>query len=147
MSLTAVITIGNFEKDSENLKAICESIGSLDLEVIFAMDTQSIKSEAVLNQYCQESGLQDFSILRHHKNNPGTGRNLGLSKARSDWITFWDSDDLPHPKDIMNILARTDKTIDVVIGEYIHKGRNIPRQESASGSEEDLDRRRCCRFS
>jgi glycosyltransferase involved in cell wall biosynthesis len=140
MSLTGVITIGNFEKDSEKLKAICESIGSLDLEVIFVMDTQSIESELVLNQYCNESGLQDFSILRHDKRNPGTGRNLGLSNARSDWVTFWDSDDLPHPGDILNILTRIDETIDVVIAGYFCNGQNDLGQGFDFGSEEDLDR-------
>jgi glycosyltransferase involved in cell wall biosynthesis len=48
---------------------------------------------------------------------PGAARNYGLDLADSKYICFWDSDDLPQPKNICTLLSKQ-ANFDVLVGQY-----------------------------
>lgn len=72
---------------------------------------------------CDEWAKKDERIRVFHKFNGGlsSARNLGLEKAKGDYIAFVDSDDFVHP-DYLDYLykALKERECDLVICDYLH---------------------------
>ncbi len=62
-----------------------------ELEVICVDDGSTDRSGRIIDQYA----LEDARVRAYHKANGGvsSARNLGLEKARGEWVCFIDSDD------------------------------------------------------
>jgi len=58
-----------------------------------------------------------FILITGKFGSPGTARNAGLDKVTSNWVVFWDSDDLPEPKKYLDmILMSESKNAKICIG-------------------------------
>ena len=62
----------------------------------------------------------DRRIKVFHKENKGvsSARNFGLSIANGEWIVFIDSDDWLENNHISSLLAKADKTVDLIVCGY-----------------------------
>lgn len=80
-------------------------------ELIIVDDGSSDSTEKVVG------GIKDKRIKYHKKNNAerGAARNFGVSKAKGDYITFLDSDDLLYPKYLeeANLFIETNNEINI----------------------------------
>ncbi|MET0760417.1 MAG: glycosyltransferase family 2 protein [Flavobacterium sp.] len=86
---SVIIPLYNKEKFVENtLKSVLSQTFS-DFEIIIVNDGSTDQSEQKVQQF------QDSRIRYHSKKNEGVSvaRNLGISLAQSDYITFIDADD------------------------------------------------------
>lgn len=86
---------------------------------------------------CREYELKDKRIHCFNKNNGGvsSARNVGLSNAKGEWITFVDSDDYVKSDYLKNLLSHTNKTIDLVISyAEVHSERNFQPEQYPSKS-------------
>ncbi len=70
-------------------------------------------------EYCDLCAEHDKRIRVYHTENRGVdaARNTGMSYAKSEWITFLDSDDVPEPAMLETLYAHTNGA-DAVIGGY-----------------------------
>lgn len=77
-----------------------------DWELILVDDGSPDRSGVI----CDEYAAKDSRISVYHKENGGvsSARNLGLDKAKGEWVTFVDSDDTILP-DCLNICVETIK--------------------------------------
>ena len=58
-----------------------------------------------------------FVLITGKFGSPGATRNAGLDKVTSNWVVFWDSDDLPEPKKYLDmILMSESKNAKICIG-------------------------------
>lgn len=119
IELSIIIPIGNFQKDKANLTLICNRLSQIDIEVIFILDSQPSDCKLELEGICRTNVLIDYKILTAHLGNPGDARNLGLNSYSRYWVTFWDSDDLPHPNPYLEEtdLVRTCRAL--IVGAYV----------------------------
>ena len=80
-------------------------------ELIIVDDGSSDSTEKVVG------GIKDKRIKYHKKNNAerAAARNFGVSKAKGDYITFLDSDDLLYPKYLeeANLFIETNNEINI----------------------------------
>ena len=93
--VSIIIPVYNREKTLEYcLNSVCQQSMS-DFEVIL-VDDGSIDNSSKI---CQKYVLEDSRFHYYYKENGGvsSARNLGLSKAQGEWITFVDSDDYIMP--------------------------------------------------
>ena len=107
----------------------------LDLDTIatWAMDLDPTEWELIL---VVDEGKQDFSpelarlskiertikldIVRGSFGNPGSARNAGITRAKGNWVVFWDSDDLPNPQATSRMVNRAELVgADVAIGSFL----------------------------
>lgn len=74
-----------------------------NFELILVDDGSPDQSGAICDKYA----LKDNRVLAIHKPNGGvsSARNLGLEKARGEWVTFIDSDDFISPTYIEGLYA------------------------------------------
>jgi glycosyltransferase involved in cell wall biosynthesis len=49
--------------------------------------------------------------------NPGQSRNYGIADVKSEWIAFWDSDDKPNVKNIVQSV-KANRNRDVLVGQF-----------------------------
>ena len=102
--------------------ACLERVGSLpaaDCEVLLVDDCGSDGSAAIAAAYAREHA--NFRVIRHGKNGGlSAARNTGLAEARGEYVYFLDSDDLPEPEALMNMVRQAKvQELDVVKGRFV----------------------------
>lgn len=89
-----------------------------EFEVLLIDDGSTDNSAEICRQFTDS----DNRFQYHYKENGGvsSARNLGLDKAKGEWIHFSDADD-EHPQNALEIFANffNDKSSDVIMGSYI----------------------------
>lgn len=87
---------------------VAQTIGLEHLEIILIDDASADETVSVLKKYEEKYSDNIMLVLCEKNGRQGTARNIGLSYATGDFISFVDSDDWIHPDmykvlvDIMN---------------------------------------------
>lgn len=106
--LSVIIPIKNINRNRPYLLITLQKIAPLPINVILSFDINSEDSE--LNSFLDEirdSHQRPLQILVEECNSPGLARNRALQGLQTDWVAFWDSDDLPNPESVMNLIHET----------------------------------------
>lgn len=132
--LSVIITVSNYAQNKLNLKKILNDTSSHNLEVLVIADCFSTRALRELENFCRGLGLPG-KIINSSANNPGGSRNLGLLMSSSDWVTFWDCDDLPDIPGYLNLVVkvvRDGATIGIGAFEIedIESGKLIPSEST-----------------
>ena len=86
-----------------------------DLEIIFINDNSTDGSEEILKEFDDKYSNVFIYDSQKETRGPGSSRNLGISKATSDYIIFFDSDDHMMPEYIETIYDEiTQNNVDLV---------------------------------
>ena len=82
-----------------------------DFEVLLIEDGSPDKSGEICDEYVQK----DSRVRAFHKENGGvsSARNLGLDKAKGEWVTFIDADDWINPNFIKNLYSPIQENCDI----------------------------------
>lgn len=120
--VSVIIPVYNTEK---YLKASFDSIKNQtfdfkDIEIIFINDKSTDGSENILKEFDEKyDNVFLYDSFKETKG-PGSSRNLGISKATSDYIIFLDSDDEMMPEYIETIYGEiTQNNVDLVKTSFI----------------------------
>lgn len=114
--ISVIIPVYNAQK---YIRGCIESVLSQDypnFEILLIDDGATDASGAI----CDELSYNDDRIKVFHKKNGGSSsaRNLGLMKAKGEWITFLDADDKLTNDALSSLLSLTTENIDFVIGDF-----------------------------
>ena len=138
--VSVIIPVYNTE---EYLRESFESIENQtfnfnDLEIIFINDKSTDGSEDILREFDAKYDNVFLYDSPEGQKGPGSSRNLGMEKATSDYIVFFDSDDKMMPEYIETIYNEiTQNKVDIVKtsflthigGKYFPISRGIGRVE------------------
>lgn len=118
MKVSIVVPVYNAEKYLD--KSISALLGQTfgDIEVILVENGSTDNSLAICNKYAD---IDDRIIVIDTKDNVGAGeaRNIGISKAKGEYICFFDADDWYEQTIIEKLLhAAVDYDADVAICAY-----------------------------
>ena len=91
-------------------------------EIILIDDGSSDSSFLICKQYLKKSD----KIKLFHKKNGGvsSARNLGITKAEGQWITFVDSDDWVSPYYLEHLIGHISEEIDLVFSYAVLVGKD-----------------------
>lgn len=141
MRLSVVIPVYNV---APYLRACLDSLLAqtyADWEAICVDDGSADESGALLDAYA----ARDPRLVVVHQENAGIGsaRNAGLDRARGEWISFIDPDDVVHPR-LLEVLAKLVDTYpdsDVVMFrlDYFHQGEKIHWRSDATVGKRIVD--------
>ncbi len=120
MKFSVIVPIYNSEK---YLKKCLDSLVNQtfkNIEIILVNDGSTDNSEDIIKQY-----LKDKRIIYLKKENGGqaSARNLGLSKAKGDYISFIDSDDYVD-LDMFEKLNECTFDNDIILSDYYYTKEN-----------------------
>ena len=129
--VSVIIPVYNTE---EYLRETFESIKNQtfnfkDLEIIFINDRSTDGSKDILKEFDEKYDNVFLYDSPKKTIGPGSSRNLGISKATSDYIIFFDSDDVMMPEYIETVYGEiTQNNVDLVKTSFLSniEGHTFP---------------------
>lgn len=109
LMLSVVIPIRGMFNHLTNLEKTLESLSNLPIQVALVHDDANDGTQQQLEKLIERLENENILLQRVEVCSPGLARNLGIEKVTSEWITFWDSDDLPNPGAFLNLIRETKK--------------------------------------
>jgi glycosyltransferase involved in cell wall biosynthesis len=85
------------------------------VEVFLVHDIQDNETTEELRRLVLDQNNPNVYFSEGKFGTAGLARNSALNSINGEWVTFWDSDDLPNLK---NVLKAIDNSYDVIIGEF-----------------------------
>jgi glycosyltransferase involved in cell wall biosynthesis len=134
---SAIIPVSIKANNHQNLIQWLSTQDYTKVEVIVVLDATDVSSE--LKTETRNSFLPfAIKILSDNFGSPGFARNAGLTVSESEWITFWDADDLPLIGNFQQMVQEANQNgFNVCAGDYIlrnlksgaTKFRKLPQSE------------------
>jgi glycosyltransferase involved in cell wall biosynthesis len=78
---------------------------TLSIEVLIIDDASVDQTNVELQKIIRENQLKSIVFIQGEFGGPGPARNYGLEVSKGKWICFWDSDDLPVPREFMKMIS------------------------------------------
>ena len=104
--LSIVVPVGEMAGRLTNLYNWIEEIKPHKPRIILVTSTLFRDTATEVASIIQSRGLMDLcQIVTGEFSNPGDSRNRGFECVETDWVTFWDSDDLPKIENVINIMT------------------------------------------
>lgn len=130
--MSAIIPIIDFPIHAANISRIIKSAHEMDVELILVLDSQpQLIYEQVV--FILDSLGAKGIVTSVNSSNPGGARNIGLNLAKTEWVVFWDCDDLPDVPNVLNMIMRPESDgSQVVIGNYEKEELRTRKITSAS---------------
>ena len=113
MLLSVVIPFYQVEKYIGDCLALAAQLPEQDCEILLVDDCGSDGSAAIAEDFCARHA--NMRVIRREKNGGlSAARNTGLAQAQGEYVYFLDSDDLPRPQALMEVVrAVRDMRLDV----------------------------------
>lgn len=117
--LTTVVPVARMSGRLGNLSSWLNEAINEDIQIVIVHDAQDSATGIELKQIVDATFSKNIVLVEKKFNSPGLARNYGLERALGDWITFWDSDDLPHPQKYLSMIKNAEATKkNVAIGKF-----------------------------
>ena len=118
--ISVIIPIHNADKYLEQCLDSILSQTEMDIEVICVNDSSTDNSQAILDRYAQSDSRTTVLYASCHC--AGAARNIGMSHATGDYLSFLDADDFFEPNMLQETADAMDETnSDVAIyGSWIY---------------------------
>ncbi len=116
---SAIIPVSIKADNHQNLIQWLSTQDYTKVELIVVLDGADVSSKAKTDT---RNSFLPFSIkiLSDDFGNPGFARNAGLSVSETEWIAFWDADDLPLIGNFCQMVQDANqKGLDICAGDYI----------------------------
>ena len=116
-TLGVVIPVHNMAGRLQNLEKGIVEAAEHSLPIKFTIVQDGLDRDThhelsiLANKFKTESLQVNFS-------SPGLTRNRGIERNNSDWIAFWDSDDVGHPIECYNAILEARHSAKVLVGGY-----------------------------
>jgi glycosyltransferase involved in cell wall biosynthesis len=113
--LTAVIPVSEPASELETLVGWVSKI-DYRISVVLVVNKKFNDSLELLRSLTE--GRKTVRVVEIESAGPGSARESGRKYCETEFIAFWDCDDLPYCDEILKNIAGMDDSIDVLIGDY-----------------------------
>jgi len=118
--LTAIIPVTRIYRFENIFEKMLKSVLERSIFLIIVHDIQDSKTSNTLNLLLNELPSKQFLLLEGAYGSPGAARNAGLKHVKTDWVVFWDADDLPNPDSFLQMQNfGTEHNFDLVVGNIL----------------------------
>jgi glycosyltransferase involved in cell wall biosynthesis len=119
----------------DNLDRTLGKCSNLPIEIILIHDDANDGTENQLQALMKKVQGVDLKFKRVSLGSPGLARNEGLNLVTTEWVCFWDSDDLPEPAFYLSMIELAQKKdAKVAIGNI----STVPYETLDSKSNEEI---------
>ena len=118
VQLTAIVPISRMAGKLGNFRYWFNSVNQLPMRIVIVHDFADDETSTEIREIIASSPQTDIRFLEGVFGGPGMARNAGLSEATSEWVCFWDSDDLPDVEIAMSMIMKADIRDEVLIGDF-----------------------------
>jgi len=92
----------------ENLELIFNS--GFEIKLVIVADSFEDQDLSLLSKLFDVTESRDIKIVTGNYGNPGSARNAGLELVDTDWVCFWDSDDLPKQDSFLQMIKSAEES-------------------------------------
>jgi len=119
MDLSIIVPISNMAGKLDLLKKWLQESFDENIEIFLIHDKKDEATSIELNDLkkliMKVNIRASIYFFECEVNSPGLARNVGLQKAKGEWIIFWDSDDKPNFPVAIRNLKYLDQSNDIYI--------------------------------
>ena len=113
--LTAIVPVHQMEGELDLLKSWLINCRNHPIEVRLVYDQSSDGTLAELKAIIDQLDGFTYSLVEGKYGAPGLARNAALKQINTEWVTFWDSDDLPLVEATLHACNSASSKTNVVI--------------------------------
>jgi glycosyltransferase involved in cell wall biosynthesis len=136
--LTAIVPISRMAGRLEPLQKWVAEALEIGIRVVLVHDLQDFETEHELIKIQAEIESPNLVLISKTLHSPGLARNLGMEVASTDWICFWDSDDVPVPREFLDmVLLARDKEMKCAVGQF--EKVNIPKEKNSKHRQLEIE--------
>ncbi len=117
-TLCAVIPISRMAGKLELFKSWVLEGQNYSIFFVIVHDWRDQETENELISFLSKLKSGRYAYVSSKFGSPGMARNAGIRNAVGEWITFWDSDDLPNLENVMAAIRVNGNQDEVLIGNY-----------------------------
>ena len=88
------------------------------ISIIIIHDWRDAETEEEIAQFLEAFNKESFKLISGKYGSPGYARNAGLTNSLSEWVSFWDSDDLPNLENVLHAIETSSLDDEVLIGSF-----------------------------
>jgi glycosyltransferase involved in cell wall biosynthesis len=118
--LTAVIPVATTISNVSNLDHNISMALASNIRVVLIVDQVSAVTNPQLEQISEKytQGSKAFGIKKGEFRSPGKARNEGFLFVETEFVTFWDADDLVNVEEVTRTLIKCAGDFDYIVGSY-----------------------------
>jgi glycosyltransferase involved in cell wall biosynthesis len=116
--LTVIVPISQMAGKLENFQSWISSLANLPIKVEVVHDYVESETSNQVKEIIGKAGNSRIHFLEGTYGGPGTARNAGLDAVNSEWVCFWDSDDLPNTDIALKMISTAIRSNEVLIGNF-----------------------------
>jgi glycosyltransferase involved in cell wall biosynthesis len=116
--LTVVVPVSKMAGKLEFFKEWMLLAQLKPISIIIIHDWRDAETEKELAQFLEAFNKESFKLISGKYGSPGYARNAGLTNSLSEWVSFWDSDDLPNLENVFHAIETSSLDDEVLIGSF-----------------------------
>jgi glycosyltransferase involved in cell wall biosynthesis len=113
--LTAIVPVSAMANKLQNFKFWVDK-SPAELKIIVVHDWRDSATGDELKQIIE--GKVNIELIEGKFGSPGAARNAGLERVDTVWTVFWDSDDLPEPYRVIELLNKQKTNSQIIITSF-----------------------------
>lgn len=115
--LTAVVPIHQMAGKLQNLRSWL--VKCQEIQIVLVVDLSDDTTDIELEEIVKNLSSSNIQLMKGLFGSPGVARNQGLEQVKTEFVTFWDSDDLPDPVKFLEMCKILQLSgAQVCVGEY-----------------------------
>lgn len=136
--LTVIVPIAKMSGKLANLaKWLPEAIRN-DIQVVLVHDEQDDETGTEIRNLLDSFNSDKIKLLELKAGSPGHARNFGVPFAQTNWVIFWDSDDLPLVDNALIAIAEAEDDTDAICCQYVSRSNSKSQQKSKTYNKKQL---------
>jgi glycosyltransferase involved in cell wall biosynthesis len=116
--LTVITPVTKLSGELDKLQSWLPLILDKKIEVWVVHDIADEETGNELRNILSSLHNPHVHLIEETVGGPGPARNLGLEKTQSEWVCFWDADDLPDVEEMLLMIGESNLHDEVLIGNF-----------------------------
>lgn len=129
--LSIIVPIHNMAGKLQNLEFSLKAAKELNLPISFILVHDGL-DEPTNKEVADLAVLYEAKYLNLVVNSPGIARNYGLQHADSEWVAFWDSDDIGLAEEAISSIHNSPLNADFILAGYSRMSQLTKRVNQVS---------------
>lgn len=138
--LTVIVPIAKMSGKLTNIANWLPKAIRNDIQVVLVHDEHDDKTGTELRNLLNSLNSNRINLLELKAGSPGHARNFGVPFAKTKWVVFWDSDDLPLVDNALMAIAEAEaeEHVDAICCQYVARSNSKSQPPSKTYSKKQL---------
>lgn len=116
--LSIIVPIGPSLSNEANLVKWLLGITTHEVAVFLIYDSTPPHTRKLITGKITNIPKGKITIFESGLNSPGATRNIGLNLVKTEWVAFWDADDLGDVKEALVAISEASQSDEVIVGSF-----------------------------